>query len=114
MSARFPHPCTNCGLCCIAITCEIGQGLMRVSAQGPCPALEWEGNESRCGLITHPERHIAPDLLPRLDLASLPDALGAGAGCCLAARVIVGGREHDFAAIPADAKVALVRGIRGL
>lgn len=113
MNDRFPHPCTHCGLCCIAVVCPIGQQLMRVPSQGPCPALEWEGDESRCGLISHPERHIAPEILPRLNLSSLPDALGSGAGCCMSARVIHHGIQQDFAALPAADKTTLVRAIRG-
>lgn len=113
MSTTFPHPCTHCGLCCMAITCPIGQNLMQVPAQGPCPALEWEGDESRCGLISHPDLHIPAATLARLDLSSLPAALGSGAGCCMSARVFFGGVQQDFASLPAADKTTLVRSIRG-
>lgn len=97
----------------MAITCPIGQKLMNVPSQGPCPALEWEGDESRCGLIAHPEKHILAPVLARLDITSLPDALGSGAGCCMSARVLTPTGTKDFAALPPDTKVALVRAIRG-
>jgi len=113
MSLEFPHPCSHCGLCCISKVCPVGQELMRVTEQGPCCALEWEGDESRCGLLTHPELYVAPEFLPRLNRAVMPEIMGSGVGCCMSARVFMDGKQHDFAALPAEVKTRLVRQIRG-
>lgn len=113
MNLQFPHPCSHCGLCCISTVCPVGQQLMGAPAAGPCPALEWEGDESRCGLLTHPERHISPEILPHINRAALPEIMGSGVGCCMSARVLADGREHDFASLPAETKTRLVRQIRG-
>lgn len=43
-------PCTRCGLCCMATLCDLGQHIFRRQI-GPCPALSFDANGSRCGLI---------------------------------------------------------------
>ena len=113
----FPHPCTHCGLCCIAIVCPIGMALMRISKQGPCPALEWEEDNpdaSRCGLIANPEKYLPPQAHAIIQNAPevMPLILGSGTGCCIKARVIVNGTETDFAALPPETKTEYTRGIR--
>ena len=114
MSATFPHPCNHCGLCCIATVCPVGQTLMRIPAQGPCPALEWSPenpDQSRCGLITRPEHYLSPAAIRavRHHPQPLSEALGSGQGCCIAARVIVQGQTHDFASRPSETKITHVR-----
>jgi hypothetical protein len=55
--ARKPahgKPCTNCGLCCIATLCDVGRAVFG-RARGPCPALQWEGDQSRCGILADPD-----------------------------------------------------------
>mgnify|MGYP006263270203 CR=1 FL=1 len=113
MSLAFPNPCSHCGLCCMAKVCPVGVELMRVTPQGPCPALEWEGDTSRCGLIAHPERHLPAATLRWLNLAALPQALGSGAGCCISARVLTPDGQRDFAALSAETKIRYVRLLRG-
>jgi hypothetical protein len=111
----FPHPCTHCGLCCIAIVCPVGQELMRVSKQGPCPALEWSPDnpdESRCGLLTRPEHYVPPAVLPAVKRAPMPLIMGSGIGCCISARIIGPKGPQDFAALPPETKTAHVRAIR--
>ncbi len=116
----YSHPCSHCGLCCIAKVCSIGQTLMRLpTSEGPCPALEWDPlqpDESRCGLITRPDHYLSPAALRSVRDHSMPlaTALGSGAGCCISARVIVGGNTHDFAALRPETKTKLVRLQRGL
>lgn len=111
----FPHPCTHCGLCCIAQVCPLGQAAMRVPKQGPCYALEWDEanpDQSRCGLIAHPEKYLPPATIAALSGEHLPTVIGSGAGCCISARVAIGNRVEDFAALPPETKVAAVRAIR--
>lgn len=50
-------PCNGCGVCCAAATCPAGLVLFR-RRRGPCPALEWQGEHYRCGLIAHPARYL--------------------------------------------------------
>jgi hypothetical protein len=66
-------PCNRCGLCCIATLCDIGRTLFR-QERGPCPALQWDGEESRCGILAEPN---LPK--PLADAAAL--LLYAGRGC---------------------------------
>lgn len=62
-----PHgaPCMRCGLCCMATLCRIGEHVFR-QKQGPCPALRFDAQGSRCGLLddaTKPLRDAAKLLL---------------------------------------------------
>ena len=116
MPQTYPHPCTHCGLCCIAEVCPVGMRLMRVEKKGPCPALEWDEkdeNKSRCGLLAHPEKYVPASALPAVLNAPMLEIMGAGKGCCMAARVIGrNGTALDFASLPADAKTQLVLAYR--
>ena len=53
-----PHgaPCNRCGLCCIASLCPLAQHVFRKEL-GPCPALSYDADGSRCGLVDDPMRH---------------------------------------------------------
>ena len=114
---NFPHPCTHCGFCCIAVVCPVGMHLMGIPKQGPCPALEWDEadpNQSRCGLLAHPERHVSPPAPAAIRAAPMAEIMGSGVGCCVSARVIDRGITHDFAALPPETKTTYVRALRNL
>lgn len=112
----FPHPCTHCGFCCISVVCPVGMELMDVPKQGPCPALEWDEahpDQSRCGLLAHPERHVIPAALAAVRAAPMAQIMGSGVGCCMSARVLSpDGSSQDFAALPPETKTTYVRAIR--
>lgn len=113
MSKEFPHPCTHCGLCCMAEPCPAGIEAMKLNpkTKGSCPALEWVGRESRCGLIEHPELYWRPDMvIPPREI--IMKVLGSGVGCCFSGTVYQGGEPSDFAALPTEIKFALVHKIR--
>lgn len=86
---RYDEPCNGCGLCCVAIPCALALDYVEGADIGkPCPALEWEGGRSFCGLVRNPAGHS-----PLLALASIvhgpgavsaeiADALGGVGGGC--------------------------------
>jgi len=50
-------PCNRCGKCCEDDQCPLS---VKVFGEiGACPALEWEGDRSSCGLVSNP-RVYAP------------------------------------------------------
>lgn len=115
----FPHPCTHCGLCCLSTPCPAAIYLMGARKSRACPALEWnpdKPDESRCGLITHPETHLSPPALAyvRANVPDMAEALGSGQGCCISAQVVTTKGTEDFAALPPEEKTILVRALRGL
>jgi len=87
-SLRFGSVCSRCGMCCLAKVCPIGQRVYGVGEGVRCPGLSFEGDVASCALA---------DLVP------------TGDGCCISARVFVGGVEYDFAGLSADLKVRCVR-----
>jgi hypothetical protein len=68
---KHGSPCNQCGLCCIATVCPLGS-IVFGKSNGPCPALEWEGGESRCGLVTQNTGPVAE---------AAAHLIGAGTGC---------------------------------
>lgn len=50
--------CNGCGVCCALETCPLALLRFR-QRRGPCPALEWNGERYRCGLLLRP-RHYWP------------------------------------------------------
>lgn len=50
-----PHgaPCNRCGLCCIVTLCDLGRHVFHRprGGAGPCPALSFDADGSRCGLV---------------------------------------------------------------
>ena len=75
-------PCNGCGACCLATKCALAMGIFGPEREGPCPALEWTGERSVCGLVANPARYnegAAP--------GHSPDALGKAALCAIAAGV---------------------------
>jgi len=110
----FPHPCTHCGMCCLATPCPAAKTLMGARHGTPCPALEWETpTTSRCGLMARPEHYLAPSAMEfiRQEIPDLPAFMGSGLGCCISARVVIGRAVHDFAALPAEIKTTSVQGV---
>lgn len=84
MARKPPHgaPCTNCGVCCMAVRCSISVSLF--GDGGPCPALEPSGEEYTCGVINNPGRY-APALSERVGedavRAAAKTVLYVGEGC---------------------------------
>ena len=50
-------PCNGCGVCCIASTCAVGREAFGEFHQ-VCPALRFEGDRFRCGLMDCPEEYL--------------------------------------------------------
>lgn len=58
--ARHGQPCTSCGLCCLVQLCDMATWAFerrRDDRAGPCPALEWVGQSSQCGLLANPTKY---------------------------------------------------------
>jgi hypothetical protein len=53
----FKSPCNGCGLCCQTTLCDVAERMLPL-AKAPCPALEYEGGRTWCGLVRHPSRHL--------------------------------------------------------
>ena len=51
-------PCANCGECCLAITCDLGQAIFLVSEDAVCPAIEKDGEFYYCGLISNTANYV--------------------------------------------------------
>ena len=67
----FKAPCNRCGYCCAMERCLIsiwafGEG------PGPCPGLEFDGSQARCGVLV-----AAPAFIQ----TKIAFALGLGTGC---------------------------------
>lgn len=77
--AAYGAACNNCGLCCRAELCPLGQIIFHTVA-GPCPALEHTAGGFECGVIVHPERY-APAHEPSKVREVAAMAIGAGIGC---------------------------------
>lgn len=85
LEKKPPHgqPCTSCGLCCVATLCPLARHVFG-GELGPCPALEWEGEDSRCGLVVHPMVYSMSVTLNHGVAAASEAALmliGSGTGC---------------------------------
>lgn len=61
LDRKAPHgkPCTSCGLCCHVSLCDTACVIFEKpkGSLGPCPALEWKGKESACGMLTNPTKY---------------------------------------------------------
>jgi len=76
------RPCNGCGVCCAVETCPVARVVL-LRRRGPCPALEWQGDLYRCGLLARP-RHYLPWLPDRWDAFArrlLGRWIAAGRGC---------------------------------
>lgn len=72
---RFASPCNNCGKCCTSSLCVAGKMAFGEEHAAPCPALMWEGGQSRCGMM---KAETEAGLEPLLVLL-----LGSGTGCSM-------------------------------
>jgi len=85
MERKPPHgqACTRCGACCLVTLCPLGRALFGFEV-GACPALQWDGDQSVCGLVATPDRYrpTKARLHGRATLANAARHLiGAGQGC---------------------------------
>ena len=91
---KFPHKCCRCGMCCISITCPIGQRHFNISKDTLCPGLSFDSDGiSTCSLV---KKNLVP----------------IGDGCCIKARAYKNKIKYDFAALPYDLKRRVVRQLR--
>ena len=92
---RHGQPCNDCGLCCVATTCELGRAIFNQSA-GPCPALRFDGlKRSACDVVLRPQAyHPRGTMMP--DTMSLAAALLVRAGQGCDARFNGEPRDPDF------------------
>lgn len=80
---RHGQPCNRCGICCIGTPCSLAQHVFQRGADGPCPALQWDGTDSVCGLVKEPARYaIAAYLRGGWETAEAAKVLiGSATGC---------------------------------
>lgn len=119
MSEKYPHPCSDCGLCCMAQICRHGMKFLEMEGRKPetnnmpCPLLRWEGKKSRCGIILYMQdmHQLLPEAVTALDVEETVQAMGSGQGCCFKGWVGVATTSVnsadtliDFASLPAEAK----------
>ena len=78
--APYGTTCNQCGMCCRKTLCDLGQAVFQ-RTEGPCPALKWEGEDSRCGLVVSPGEFVDP----RAPGAGQPEQLSKGAKLLIAA-----------------------------
>lgn len=80
-----PHgsPCNRCGGCCMATLCPLGQHIFKQSL-GPCPALSFDADGSRCGMIDDPAKFNMVGVLKH-GIEAVREAakvlIGSGIGC---------------------------------
>ena len=79
----YGAPCNRCGMCCVVKPCWIGRMLFEVE-EGECPALQWGGEGSSCGLMTKPAQFMPVRV--RIEGASrvreaARTLIGSGLGC---------------------------------
>lgn len=83
--ARHGQPCTSCGLCCHMELCDLACCIFDKPKRtpGPCPALESDNGNSRCGMMTNPTKYSARAVAVGDDVARRAAALmiGPGEGC---------------------------------
>ena len=51
-------PCIQCGVCCLTITCALGQAIFLIHEDDVCPAIEIENGLYYCGLIANTKEYI--------------------------------------------------------
>jgi len=76
LERKPPHgaACNRCGLCCVAMLCDLGQHIFR-KKYGPCPALARTGDDTfACGVVLETQG-------ARRDAALLLIGAGAGTRC---------------------------------
>jgi len=53
----FPNPCNRCGFCCLIQLCKVAQHLFGGEKNRRCPAVRFNGTESRCGVLEDLPQH---------------------------------------------------------
>lgn len=94
MKRVFQYDCCRCGMCCLTVTCTIGQAFYRVDSATQCPGLQFRGKGVACCSL------VALRLVP------------IGDGCCIKARAYRDGVEYDFASLPVELKRKAVEQVR--
>lgn len=101
---KYPEPCCRCGACCVFETCPTATNLFGLPKNAPCPELIFDGDVAICKPYV-----VLKDLVDDEDLNPV---FGIGAGCCIKARCFKDGVEYDFASLPPETKISVVRGMR--
>ena len=88
---KFGEACNRCGLCCMLQLCEAALLIFGTeNDEGPCPALEWDSEQTACGLIRSPAKHTKLNWGTAAEREVINDrfigpliekSLGIGAGC---------------------------------
>lgn len=82
---RHGADCNRCGYCCTSSPCPLAMALLGLrQSSGGCPALEWDGERSVCGIAEHPERYapVRTAIMGRGRLRQgALDLIGSGTGC---------------------------------
>lgn len=102
-AAEYPHPCVRCGFCCVCVPCPLAMLFYGIGKDAKCPALSFDGDVASCSLV---KRAIANGADTK--------AIGIGKGCCIKARCIKNGVEHDFAGLPEGLKKGIAQDMRTL
>jgi hypothetical protein len=79
----YGDPCNGCGQCCTAMLCPLGTRIFS-RLEGPCPALEPEGDKLVCGLVKNPVAYSLRGVLQHGREAMSAAAavlVGTGFGC---------------------------------
>lgn len=77
----YGMPCNGCGFCCAAEPCQIAVDYAG-AAEGPCPAMQFEGDRFVCGMVRNPSRYMdVPPFADEIIGAMFARALGVGKGC---------------------------------
>lgn len=111
----FPNPCSRCGFCCIAQTCDIGMQAFNVSKNSSCPGLSFDENgQASCNPFIK-----CLDIFTDMDFYDKAEEIlqftfGIGKGCCISARAIHYGETFPFASLPAEIKKGIVSSMRRL
>jgi hypothetical protein len=102
---KYPHPCSRCGLCCIAQQCPVADRIHGPRPPGAiCPSLIWKGTEAQCSAIA-----LIDALLP----GKGEKVIGVGLGCCMLGRVRTSnGVELPFDSLLPEVKTALAQRAR--
>ncbi len=96
MSKEFPHPCCQCGFCCMVEICPKGKECGAYSIfMG-----EEDFNICNCLIFDMVENKFTCALVEELGEKDL----GIGEGCCIKARAYKDGKEFDFASLPPEMK----------
>ncbi len=102
MSEQFSTACARCGLCCLTMTCVVGQWLFSTDGDTrPCPGLSFEEDVAKCAAYDYAIRRAGEE--------QAKSAMGIGVGCCIKAKGYMGEEETDYATYPPHKKRAYVR-----